>query len=68
MQNQPGSDLDGLVRFSLDTSGLEARCCVKIMGPVLAECNQFPHFQTRLHSSTDGPDHIVQNQHVSELV
>ena len=26
------------------------------------------HFQTRLQSSTDSPDHIVQKQHGSELV
>ena len=26
------------------------------------------HFGTRLHSSTDGPDHIVQNQAGSDLV
>ena len=30
--------------------------------------DQFPRFQTRLHSSTDGLDHAVQNQAGSSLV
>ena len=41
------------------------------LGPILAEHN-WPatsfHFQTQLHSSTDDPDHIVQNQPRSDLV
>ena len=33
VQNGPGSDLDGLVRVSPDTSGLEASWCVGIIWP-----------------------------------
>ena len=32
MQNQPGSDLDSLVWFGPNTSGLEASRCVRIIG------------------------------------
>ena len=41
-------------------------------GPVLAELNkasyQLPRFHTRSRASTDGPDHTVQNQPVSDWV
>ena len=33
VQNRPGSDLDGLVRVWLNSSGLEASRCAGIIGP-----------------------------------
>ena len=72
MQNQPRSDLDGLVRVWPNASGLEASWCAGIIwpgfwqdatGPLPVSC-----FQTWFHSSTDVPDNIVQNQPRSSLV
>ena len=66
VQNQPGSNLDGLVRFWPNTSGPEASQCARIVRPGFwqSATSRFPvsHFQIRLRSSTDGLDHIVQNQ------
>ena len=69
MQNWPGSDLDDLVRFGPNGSGPEASLCAQFWqnatGPLPVS-----HFQTWLCSSTstDSPDHIVQNHPVSALV
>ena len=53
VQNRPGSDLDVLVKFWQNS-----------ISPLSVS-----HFQTRLRSSTDGPDHIiVQTQPRSDLV
>ena len=75
VQNRPGSDLDGLVRFQPNASGLEASRCAGIIGPGFSgfwqdATNPLPvsHFQTRMRSSTDGPDQTVQNQTGSDLV
>ena len=67
--NWPGSNLDGLVRFWPNTSGLEASQCARIIGPSSGRMQMAHyHFQTQLPSSTDGPDYIVQNQPRSDLV
>lgn len=73
MQNQPGSDLDGLVRFGPNGSGPEASCMVckdhqACSSRLQLACYHFPHFQTQSRSSTDSLDHIVQNQPGSALV
>ena len=72
VQNQPGSDLGGLVRVWPNASGLEASRCAGITGPGfwLDATGPLPvsHFQTRFRSSTDVPDNIVQNQPGSDLV
>ena len=72
VKNRPGSDLGGLVRVWTNTSGLEASWCAGIIGPGFWQdaTGSLPvfHFQTRFHSSTDGPDRIVQNQPGSGLV
>ena len=64
VQNRPGSDLDGLVRLWPNTSGLEASRCARIIGPGFWQgaTGLLPvsHFPTRLRSSTDVQDHIVQ--------
>jgi len=66
VQNRPGSDLGGLVRVWTNTSGLEASWCAGIIGSGFWQDTTGPlpvfHFQTRLRSSTDGSDNIVQNQ------
>ena len=60
LQNRPGSDLDGFVRFGPNASGLEASLCQGIIGPGFWQDATGPlpvsHFQTRLRSSTDGPE------------
>ena len=61
------------VRFWSNASCLEASCYARIFGPASFRQNvtSLPlasHFQTWLHSSTDGPDHIVQNQPWSSWV
>jgi len=68
VQNQPGSDLDDMVRFWPDVSGLEASRFARIIGPgsgrlQLAHC-QFPTFRLSMESA----EHIVRNQPVSQLV
>ena len=72
VQNRPGSDLDGLVRVWPNTSGLEANRCAGIIWPGFRQNATGPlqvsRFQIRLHSSTDVPDHIVQNQLGSDVV
>ena len=71
-QNQPGSDLDGLVRVWPNASGLEASWCAGIIRPGFWQDATDPlpvsHFQTRFRSSTDVPDNTVQNQPGSDLV
>ena len=53
-------------------SGLEASWGARIIGPGFWQGATGPlpvcHFQTQLQSSTDVPDHIVQNQPGSDLV
>ena len=72
VQHRPGSELDGLVRVWPNASGLEASRRAGIIGPGFWQDATGPlpvcHFQTRLQSSTDVPDHIVQNQPGSDLV
>ena len=72
VQNWPRSDLNGLVRVWPKASGLEASQCAGIIGPGFWQdaTNLLPvsHFQTWLHSSTDVPDHTVQNQPRSDLI
>ena len=65
VQNSSRSDPDDLVRFWANASGLEASQCARIVGPRfwLNTTGPLPvsHFQTCLHSLTDGLEHIVQN-------
>ena len=72
VQNRPESYLDGLVRVWLNSSGLKASWCAGIIGPGFWQDATglllVSHFQTRLPSSTDVPDNIVQNQPGSDLV
>ena len=66
VQNWNRSNLDGLVRVWPNASGLEASRCARIIRTSFwhEATSSLPvsHFQTQLHSSTDGPDHVVQNQ------
>ena len=63
-QNQPRSDLDGLVRIWRNTSGQEASWCAGIIWPGFWQDATGPlpvsHLQTRFCSSRDVPDNIVQ--------
>ena len=72
VQNQPGSDVDGLVIVWPNASGLEASRCAGITWPGFWQDATSPlpvsHFQTRFRSSTDVPDNIVQNQPGSDIV
>ena len=72
MQNRPGSDLDGLARVWLHSFDLKATCCAGIIWPGFWQDATGPlpvsHFQTRLHSSTDVVDNIIQNQPGADLV
>ena len=72
MPNQPGSDLDGLARVQQHSSGLKASWCAGIIGPGFWQDATGPlpvsHFSTRLHSSTDVPHNIIQNQPGADLV
>ena len=72
VQNWSRSDLDGLVSFRPNASGLEASRCAGIFRPGFWQDATglllVSHFQTRLPSSTDVPDNIVQNQPGSDLV
>ena len=72
VQNQPGSHLDGLVSVWPNASGLEASWCAGIIWTGFWQDATDPlpvsDFQTRLRSSTDVPDNIVQNQPGSDLV
>ena len=71
VQNRPGSDLDGLVRVWPNSPGLKASWCAGIVGPGFWQDATgmllVSHFQTRLRSSTDVPDNILQNQPGSDL-
>ena len=64
--------LGGLVRFGPNASGPEGSWCARIIrcsfwqNPI--SLLPVSHFQSRLHSSTDGADHTVQNQTSSNLV
>ena len=64
-QNWSRSDLDGLVRFWANASCPEANSCARIIGPssgrMQPACTSFP-LSDSLKSSTDSPDHTVQNQ------
>ena len=72
MQNQHRFNQDGLVRVWPNACGLEASQCAGIIGPGLWQdtTGLLPvfHSQTQLHSSTDVPDHIMQNQPGSDLI
>ena len=72
MQNWLRSNLDGLVMDWPNTHSLEACRCIGINGPSFWQeaTGLLPvfHCQTRLCSSTDVLDHIVQNQPWSNLV
>ena len=72
VQNRPGSDLDGLVRVGPNSCGLKASPVCRNLRPGFWQdaTGLLPvsHFQTRLRSSTDVPDTIVQNQPGSDLV
>ena len=72
VQNQSGSDQGGLVWVWPNTSGLKAVRCAGIIWPSFWQDAACPlpvfHSKTRLHSSTDIPDNIVQNQLGSSLV
>ena len=72
VQNQPGSDLDGLVIVWPNASGLEASWCAGITWPGFWQDATSPlpvsHFQTRFRSSADVPDNIVQNQPGSDII
>ena len=72
VQNRPGSDLDGLVRVWLNSSGMKASWCARFIWPGFWQDATGPlpvsRFQTWFRSSTDGPDNITQNQPGSELV
>ena len=71
VQNWPGSDLEGLVSF-LQTHLVWKQADVQeLSGPVWAKGNRplpASSFQTRLRSSTQGPDRILQNQPGSDIV
>ena len=60
VQNRPGSDLHGLVRFWPNASGPEASRKARIIGPGFWQNATGPlpvsPFLTRLRSSSDGPD------------
>ena len=68
-QNRPRSDLDGMVRFWPNGSGPEASRGARIIGPgfLHAATGPLPLLYS-VRSSTDVPDHIVQNQPGSDLV
>ena len=75
VQNWPRSGLNGLVRFWPNASGPEASVqeslglvSGRIVLRMQPACYQFPTFRLGLHSSTDGPDHTVQNQAGFNLV
>ena len=71
VQNQPRSDLDGLVLFWPNASGPEANQCARIIGPgsgrMQMACYQFSTFRLGCVLSIS-LDHIVQNQPRSDLV
>ena len=74
VQNQPGSNLDGLVRFQPNGSCPEASQCAIIIRPGSGRMQpvyyQFPTFRLScgLLHGTYGLDHTVQNQPGSDLV
>ena len=72
VQNWPISSLDGWARFWPNMSVPEASWCARIIRAQFWQNATGPlpvsYFQTWLHSSTDGPDQIVQNQPRSDLV
>ena len=63
VENRPGSDLDGLARVWLNSSGMKASWCAGIIRPGFWQDATGPlpvsHFQTRFRSSTDGPDLVL---------
>ena len=63
VQNWPGSDLDGLARVWLNSSGLKASWCQESFGPVSGSMQL-----ARFRSSKDIPDNSIQNQPGSDLV
>ena len=72
VQNWPGSNLDGLARVWLNSSGLKASRCAGIIWHGFWQDTNSPlpvsHFQIRFRSSTDILDNIIQNQPGSNLV
>ena len=72
VQNRPGSDLDGLARVWLNSSGLKASWWAGTIRPGFwQEANGLlpvSHFQTQFCFPTDIPDNIIQNQPGSDLV
>ena len=71
-KNRPGSDLDGLVRVWLSSSGLKTSRCAGIIAPGFWQDATglllVSHFQSRFRSSTDVPENIIQNLPGSDLV
>ena len=63
VQNRPGSDLNGLVRFWPNAAGQEASRCERIIKPGFWQDATGPlpvfHFQTPFRSSPDDPDKTV---------
>ena len=72
VQKRHGSDLDGLARVWLNSSGLKASRCAGIIWPGFWQDATGPlpvsRFQTRLRSSTDVPDNVIQNRPGADLV
>ena len=72
VQNRSRSDLDGLAKVWLNSCGLKASWCSGTIWPGFRQDATGPlpvsHFQIRLHSFTNVPDNIVQNQPGSDLV
>ena len=72
VQKRHGSDLDGLARVWLNSSGLKASRCAGIIWPGFWQDATglllVSHFQTRLRSSTDVPDNVIQNRPGADLV
>ena len=61
VQNQPGSDLDGLARVWPITHLVSAGTTGPGFWQDATGLLLVSHFQTRLHSSTDVLDNIIQN-------
>ena len=72
VRNWSRPDLDGLVRFGANASGLEASWSARITGPSfwqnVTSLLPVSHFQIQLCSSTGVPDCIAQNQPWSDWV
>ena len=71
VQNRPGSDLDGMVRFWPKGCSPESSQCARITVPSFDKTQsahyQFPTFRIGCHR-VDSLGHIVQNQPGSDLV